>query len=96
MDFGAFRKAVANAAIAVAPTYKAGAVGVAGIFAPPAAPFLAVAPPLTLFGIGQPSLFLLPEYRRAVEAELGSDESQADYTKLGEMAATAYLQKKGV
>ena len=96
MDFDKFRKAVARETVdiaqRVAPANKAVSVGVATVYAPWAAPFLALVPPDTLlatnYAIGGPWLLAIPEYRRSVEREQG----EIDYTKLGEMAALAYLK----
>lgn len=93
MDFSAFRKAVARTAQAVAPVHKAASVGAATLVAPWAAPFLALVPPDTLLAtntaLGGPWLLAIPEYRESVEQEQG----EIDYTKLGELAAMAYLKK---
>lgn len=96
MDFDRFRKAVARQTVdiaqAVAPANKAVSVGVANVYAPWAAPFLAMIPPDTLlatnYAVGGPWLLAIPEYRESVERELG----EIDYMKLGEMAAIAYLK----
>lgn len=101
MDFGAFRKAVTQAAretvvvaTAVAPAYKAGAVTVSGVVAPWVTPFIAALPADVNLAIGLApattgaSLFLLvPEFRP------GGRGAEIDYTKLGELAAAAYLKK---
>ena len=94
MDFRDFRQAVAKVASDVAPAYKAGSIAILS-YTPyrVAVPFLALAPPLTLLAVGQPNLFLIPEVRKEVGRELAED---VDYTRLGEMAAAAYLTKKGL
>ena len=103
MDFGAFRKAVTQAARettaavqTVAPAYKAGSIAAASVVAPWVVPFIAALPADVDLAIGLAyptggaSLFLLaPEFRP------GGKGAEIDYAKLGELAATAYLKKKG-
>ena len=101
MDFRDFEKAVkgaarevAPAALAVAPVYKVGVLGVASYYATPAVPFLAVVPADVLMAVGMApvtggfSLFLLdPEVRPDHKTP------DVDYARLGELAAVAAIQK---
>lgn len=94
MDLRDFQKAVAKTALALAPAYQAGGVAVLSAYAPPLAPFAAATPPATFLGIGQPLLYLLPEYRAEVARELDPKGGAVDYAKLGEMAALAALSRR--
>ena len=90
MDFRDFGKAVERTARAVAPAYKAGAVGIVSVAAPWAAPFVAITPPRVLMAMQIPllPLLLIPEYREGVQDDAG----KIDYAKIGELAAIAYLK----
>ena len=91
MDFSEFRKAVGHEAtriaVGIAPAQKGAPLAVSTVYAPWATPFAAAIPPVLLHV--DPTLFLLvPEYRGEVE----EDSRDVDYTKLGELAAMAYLK----